>query len=45
METNFLHGIPHFCISIAYVCDNEILSPRTFDPIKNGLIFFGEKNI
>ena len=41
--TNFLHGIPHFCISIAYVCDNEILSGVIFDPIKNE-IFFGEKN-
>ena len=40
--TNFLHGIPHFCISIAYVCDNEILSGVIFDPIKNEI--FGEKN-
>ena len=22
--TNFLHGIPHFCISIAYICEKEI---------------------
>ena len=41
--TNFLHGIPHFCISIAYVCNNEIISGVIFDPIKNE-IFYGEKN-
>ena len=41
--TNFLHGIPHFCISIAYACNNEILSGVIFDPIKNE-IFYGEKN-
>jgi len=40
---NFLHGIPHFCISIAYVCNNEIISGVIFDPIKNE-IFYGEKN-
>ena len=22
---NFLHGIPHFCISVAYMCNNEII--------------------
>ena len=42
--TNFLHGIPHFCISIAYACDNEIISGVIFDPIKNE-IFYGEKNL
>ncbi len=41
--TNFLHGIPHFCISIAHVCDNQIMSGVIFDPIKNE-IFYGEKN-
>ena len=41
--TNFLHGIPHFCISIAYVCNNEIISGVIFDPIKHE-IFYGEKN-
>ncbi len=41
--TNFLHGIPHFCISIAYACNNEIISGVIFDPIKNE-IFYGEKN-
>ena len=41
--TNFLHGIPHFCISIAFVSNNEILSGVIFDPIKNE-VFFAEKN-
>ncbi len=41
--TNFLHGIPHFCISIAYMSNYEIISGVIFDPIKNE-IFFGEKN-
>ena len=33
--TNFLHGIPHFCISLAYISGDEILSGVIFDPIKN----------
>jgi len=41
--TNFLHGIPHFCISIAYIHENEVISGIIFDPIKNEM-FFGEKN-
>ncbi len=41
--TNFLHGIPHFCISIAHIYNNEIISGVIFDPIKNE-IFYGEKN-
>jgi len=40
---NFLHGIPHFCISIAYISNDEIVSGIICDPIKNE-IFFGEKN-
>ncbi len=40
---NFLHGIPHFCISIAYISNDEIVSGIIYDPIKNE-IFFGEKN-
>ena len=39
---NFLHGIPHFAISIALKCDNEIISGLIFDPIKNEM-FFAEK--
>ena len=41
--TNFLHGIPHFCISLALISSNEVVSGLIFDPIKNE-IFFAEKN-
>jgi len=41
--TNFLHGIPHFCISVAHVINEEVISGVIFDPIKNEL-FFAEKN-
>ena len=40
---NFLHGIPHFAISIALKSKDEIISGLIFDPIKNE-IFFAEKN-
>ena len=40
---NFLHGIPHFAISIALKSYGEIVSGLIFDPIKNE-IFFAEKN-
>ena len=39
---NFLHGIPHFAISIALKSKDEIISGLIFDPIKNE-IFFAEK--
>jgi myo-inositol-1(or 4)-monophosphatase len=39
---NFLHGIPHFAISIAFKSNEEIVSGLIFDPIKNE-IFFAEK--
>jgi myo-inositol-1(or 4)-monophosphatase len=39
---NFLHGIPHFAISIALKSNEEIVSGLIFDPIKNE-IFFAEK--
>ena len=41
--TNFLHGIPHFCISIGLKFRDEIISGIIFDPIKNE-IFYAEKN-
>ncbi len=41
--TNFLHGIPHFAISVALKIDNELKSGLIHDPIKNE-IFFAEKN-
>ena len=40
---NFLHGIPHFAISIAHKSNDEIISGLIFDPIKNEM-FFAEKN-
>ena len=40
---NFLHGIPHFAISIALQQDGEIIIGLIFDPIKNE-IFYAEKN-
>ena len=40
---NFLHGIPHFAISIALKLDDEIISGLIFDPIKNEM-FYAEKN-
>tara|TARA_B100001029_G_scaffold179525_1_gene189382 strand:+ start:2208 stop:2948 length:741 start_codon:yes stop_codon:yes gene_type:complete len=41
--TNFLHGIPHFSISIALKSYDEIISGLIVDPIKNEM-FFAEKN-
>ena len=41
--TNFLHGIPHFAISIALKFKDEILSGLIFDPIKDEM-FFAEKD-
>ena len=41
--TNFLHGVPHFAISIALMSKNEIISGLVFDPIKNEM-FYAEKN-
>ena len=40
---NFLHGIPHFAISLALRTNDEIISGLIFDPIKNEL-FYAEKN-
>ena len=41
--SNFLHGIPHFAISIALQSHGEIVSGLIFDPIKNEM-FYAEKN-
>ena len=41
--TNFLHGIPHFAISIALKSKDEIISGLIFDPIKDEM-FFAEKD-
>ena len=41
--TNFLHGVPHFAISIALKSDDEIVSGLIYDPIKDEM-FYGEKD-
>ena len=41
--TNFLHGIPHFAISIALQTKDDIVSGLIFDPIKDEM-FFAEKD-
>ncbi|MDE1151255.1 MAG: inositol monophosphatase family protein [Micavibrio sp.] len=40
--TNFLHGIPHWCISIALEKDKEIIAGVVYDPIKDEM-FYAEK--
>lgn len=42
--TNFLHGLPHFCISIALERAGDIVAGVVYDPIKDEL-FWGEKGI
>ena len=41
--TNFLHGVPHFSISIALKSKNEIVSGLVYDPIKDEM-YYAEKN-
>ena len=41
--TNFLHGIPHFAISIALQSNKEIISGLIFDPIKDEM-YYSEKD-
>ena len=40
---NYLHGVPHFAISIALKSNNEIISGVIYDPIKDEM-FYAEKN-
>ena len=40
---NFLHGVPHFAISIALKTNNEIVAGLILDPIKNEM-FYAEKD-
>ena len=40
--TNFLHGVPHFAISIALKSGDEIVSGIIYDPIKDEM-FYAEK--
>ena len=39
---NFLHGIPHFAITVALKKDNEIISGATYDPLRDEM-FWAEK--
>tara|TARA_B100000941_G_scaffold96208_1_gene66963 strand:- start:1080 stop:1820 length:741 start_codon:yes stop_codon:yes gene_type:complete len=40
---NYLHGIPHFAISIALKSNDEIVAGLIYDPIKDEM-FYAEKN-
>lgn len=40
--TNFLHGIPHWAIAVAYLYKNQPHIAVTYDPIKNEM-FYAEK--
>ena len=42
--TNFLHGIPHFAISIALERDGEIVAGVVYDPLRDEM-FMAEKGI
>ena len=41
---NFLHGVPHFAISIALKSNDEIISGLIFDPIKNEMFYADKDN-
>ena len=41
--TNFLHGVPHFAISIAFKSKDQLISGLIFDPIKDEM-FYAEKD-
>jgi myo-inositol-1(or 4)-monophosphatase len=42
--TNFLHGIPHFAISIALERDGEIVAGLVYDPVRDEM-YSGEKGL
>ena len=42
--TNFLHGIPHFAISIALKSKNEIVCGVIYDPIKDEMFYADKDN-
>ena len=41
--TNFLHGLPHFCVSVALARDDDVVAGVIYDPLKDEL-FWAEKN-
>jgi len=42
--TNFLHGVPHFAISIALKSSDEIVSGLIYDPIKDEMFYAEREN-
>lgn len=42
--TNFLHGVPHWCISIAVEREGEIISGMVYNPITDEM-FWAEKGV
>src|SRR5947208_5704251 len=42
--TNFLHGIPHFCISIGLERDGEIVAGLIYEPTRDEM-FWAEKGV
>jgi myo-inositol-1(or 4)-monophosphatase len=42
--TNFLHGIPQFCISVALERDGEPIAGVVYDPLRDEF-FYGEKGV
>ncbi len=42
--TNFLHGLPHFAISIACERDGEVIAGVIYEPIRDEM-FWGEKGV
>jgi myo-inositol-1(or 4)-monophosphatase len=41
--TNFLHGLPHFCVSIGLAQHDQVVAGVIYDPIKDE-VFWAEKN-
>jgi len=41
--TNFLHGLPHFCVSVGLAEADEVIAGVIYDPLKDEL-FWAEKN-
>jgi myo-inositol-1(or 4)-monophosphatase len=41
--TNFLHGLPHFCVSVGLAQADDIIAGVIYDPLKDEL-FWAEKN-
>ena len=41
--TNFLHGIPHFAISIAVERDKELIAGMVYEPVRDE-VFWAERN-